>query len=66
MMEEQHKAFPRDKKAEGEENKKNERHTPEENREKRERKIDEQVEQSFPASDPPSYSQPGNDGLDEE
>lgn len=31
----------------------------------RERKIDEQIEQSFPASDPPSYSQPGNDDIDE-
>lgn len=30
-------------------------------RKERERKIDEQIEQSFPASDPPSYSQPGND-----
>ena len=30
----------------------------------RERKIDEQIEQSFPASDPPSYSQPGNDDIE--
>lgn len=29
-----------------------------------ERKIDEQIEQSFPASDPPSYSQPGNDDIE--
>ncbi|MDN3724454.1 hypothetical protein QRD02_08665 [Aequorivita sp. SDUM287046] len=26
-----------------------------------EEEIDEQLEQTFPASDPPSYSQPGND-----
>lgn len=25
-----------------------------------ERKLDEQLEQTFPASDPPSYSQPGH------
>lgn len=31
-----------------------------------ERKIDEQLEQTFPASDPPSYSQPGNDGKHDE
>lgn len=31
----------------------------------RERKIDEQLDQSFPASDPPSYSRPGN-VLDED
>ena len=31
----------------------------------RERKIDEQLDQSFPASDPPSYSTPGN-SLDED
>lgn len=29
--------------------------------EERERKIDRQLEQTFPASDPPSFSQPGND-----
>lgn len=28
-------------------------------------KIDEQIDQSFPASDPPSYSQPGNDDVKE-
>lgn len=28
-----------------------------------EEKIDEQIDQSFPASDPPSYSQPGNDDI---
>ncbi|MGV3762795.1 hypothetical protein [Parapedobacter sp.] len=33
-------------------------------RAERERKIDEQIEQSFPASDPPSYSQPGNDSIE--
>jgi len=27
----------------------------------REAKIDEQLDQTFPASDPPSYSKPGND-----
>ncbi len=32
--------------------------------EERERKIDEQLEQTFPASDPPSYSQPGNDSVE--
>lgn len=26
-------------------------------------KIDEQIDQSFPASDPPSYSEPGNDDI---
>lgn len=33
--------------------------------EERERKIDEQLEQSFPASDPPSYSRPGNDSAED-
>ncbi|MFC4872603.1 hypothetical protein [Negadavirga shengliensis] len=28
---------------------------------KTEKEIDEEIEQSFPASDPPSYSMPGND-----
>ena len=37
----------------------------EEKVDERERKIDEQLEQSFPASDPPSYSRPGNDNLGE-
>ncbi len=32
---------------------------------KRERELDEQIEQSFPASDPPSYSKPGNEGNDD-
>ncbi len=36
------------------------------NIDEREQKIDEQLEQTFPASDPPSYSQPGNDGIEEE
>lgn len=27
---------------------------------KREQKIDQELEDTFPASDPPSYSQPGN------
>jgi len=35
-------------------------------RAERERKIDEQIEQSFPASDPPSYSQPGNDDIEKQ
>lgn len=34
-------------------------------KEKQEKKIDEELEQTFPASDPPSYSRPGND-LEEE
>lgn len=34
-----------------------------EEREKIEEKIDEELEQSFPASDPPSYSEPGNDDI---
>ncbi len=34
-----------------------------EEKEHLERKIDEELEQSFPASDPPSYSQPGNDDI---
>jgi hypothetical protein len=34
-----------------------------EEKEKIEEKIDEELEQSFPASDPPSYSQPGNDDI---
>ncbi|MGN6264905.1 MAG: hypothetical protein ACTHM5_04490 [Ginsengibacter sp.] len=28
-----------------------------------EKRIDEELDQSFPASDPPSYSQPGNDDI---
>lgn len=32
-------------------------------RDRVEEKIDEELEQSFPASDPPSYSQPGNDDI---
>lgn len=41
---------------------------PAENTEERERleeKIDEELIESFPASDPPSYSQPGNDDIKE-
>ena len=34
-----------------------------EKKEQVEEKIDEELEQSFPASDPPSYSQPGNDDI---
>lgn len=28
-----------------------------------EERVDQEVEQSFPASDPPSYSMPGNDDI---
>jgi len=35
-------------------------HHQEEENPEREHKIDDQLDQSFPASDPPSYSQPGN------
>lgn len=31
-----------------------------------EQKIDNEIEQSFPASDPPSYSKPGNDDIEPE
>lgn len=34
-------------------------------KEKREKKIDEQLEQTFPASDPPSFIQPGS-GIDKD
>lgn len=34
-----------------------------EEKERIEEKIDEELDQSFPASDPPSYSQPGNDDI---
>lgn len=37
----------------------------EEQKRHREEKIDSQLEQSFPASDPPSYSQPGNELSDD-
>ena len=30
-------------------------------RSKSDRQIDEELDQTFPASDPPSYSKPGND-----
>lgn len=36
-------------------------HNQEEENPDREHKIDDQLDQSFPASDPPSYSQPGNE-----
>ena len=36
-------------------------HKQEEENPDREQKIDDQLDQSFPASDPPSYSQPGNE-----
>lgn len=35
----------------------------EKSREEIEKEIDRQLEQSFPASDPPSYSMPGNDDI---
>lgn len=34
-----------------------------EEKEQIEKKIDGELDQSFPASDPPSYSQPGNDDI---
>lgn len=43
----------------------NENHDQEIENPEREHKIDQQLEDSFPASDPPSYSQPGNE-LDED
>jgi len=36
---------------------------PIEENEKLEEKIDEELEETFPASDPPSFSQPGNDDI---
>lgn len=33
----------------------------EESRKKAEQELDDEIEQTFPASDPPSYSQPHND-----
>ncbi len=33
----------------------------EEERKKREAEIDQELEQTFPASDPPSFTMPGND-----
>jgi len=44
-------------------NKENQDKTSEE-RKRKERKIDEQVEESFPASDTPSHVQPGSDTED--
>lgn len=41
------------------------KHDQENENPEREHKIDQQLEDSFPASDPPSYSQPGNE-LDED
>lgn len=35
----------------------------EKSREEIEKAIDEELNQTFPASDPPSYSMPGNDGI---
>ncbi len=34
---------------------------PEKEKRDQEEEIDEELEQTFPASDPPSYSSPGND-----
>jgi|GEM_PF-1571119 len=34
---------------------------PEKDKKNQEEEIDEELEQTFPASDPPSYSKPGND-----
>lgn len=38
---------------------------PDEGRKKSEEEIDQELEQTFPASDPPSYSSPGNDKAEE-
>ncbi|WP_181127806.1 hypothetical protein [Parapedobacter indicus] len=35
-------------------------------KEERDRKLDEEIEQTFPASDPPSYSQPHNEPDEKE
>lgn len=52
---------PRNEKHEGVESQAGEVHKQEEENPDREHKIDDQLDQSFPASDPPSYSQPGNE-----
>jgi len=46
--------------------KKRNRKLTEEEIRRREKRIDQQLEQTFPASDPPSYSQPGNVIKEEE
>lgn len=46
---------------EGVESQAGEVHNQEKENPDREHKIDDQLDQSFPASDPPSYSQPGNE-----
>jgi hypothetical protein len=38
-----------------------ERMPPEKGKKDKEEEIDEELDQTFPASDPPSYSSPGND-----
>ena len=38
-----------------------ERMLPEKDKKTQEEEIDEELDQTFPASDPPSYSSPGND-----
>jgi len=43
---------------------KNDRESKDEQK-KSEEEIDRELEQTFPASDPPSYSSPGNDKVDE-
>lgn len=36
-----------------------------EEKKKSEEEIDEEIDQTFPASDPPSYSMPGNDKTED-
>ena len=52
----------RDQKNEPTEKEKNEK-IAQEDKKRLEEKIDEELEDTFPASDPPSYSQPGNDDI---
>ena len=52
----------RDQKNEPNEKEKNEKNS-QEDKKRLEEKIDEELEDTFPASDPPSYSQPGNDDI---
>ena len=37
----------------------------EKSKEKKEKEIDRQLDQTFPASDPPSHSQPGRDKIED-
>lgn len=65
-MENQHSKDPNKHNREGDvSSQKGETHNQEEENPDREHKIDDQLDQSFPASDPPSYSQPGNE-IDED